>query len=285
MTSFSEAGLVTCITCGTANRIAAGKSGQPICGRCKALLPIPLNATGPVDAQFADPQPAAAPPVATRELGWKDLKWFALAAVAILAVVKLVSPAPQKIELPVLPDYLKPPPTLTLPQTPTGLEMPKREVPKIELAPIITEHFKNVEIPKAKLYVPFNEKRVYERTRIMQAPPGQNFAPFQVQVAQGADFYIKLVDLRNGRPVMTAYIQSGQSIRVNIPLGTFELRYASGREWYGQKHLFGPETAYAKADKAFHFTRTGNNFHGHTVTLIEQAGGNLPKTVIGEKDF
>lgn len=36
-------------------------------------------------------------------------------------------------------------------------------------------------------------------------------------------------------------------------MGTFYLKYASGRKWYGKKHLFGDETNYYESDEEWPF--------------------------------
>ncbi len=63
------------------------------------------------------------------------------------------------------------------------------------------------------------------------------------------------------------------------------MRYATGKTWYGTKHLFGPETAYAKADEPFDFTFNGYQYSGYTVELILQTGGNLRTSSISAANF
>ena len=36
-------------------------------------------------------------------------------------------------------------------------------------------------------------------------------------------------------------------LELKVPLGTFEIRYASGKQWYGYNYLFGDDTSYSKA--------------------------------------
>ena len=85
------------------------------------------------------------------------------------------------------------------------------------------------------------------------------------------------------------YMQGGQPLTVNVPVGTYELRYAVCQVWYGPVYKFGPDTAYAKADDLFAFsvTRTidGWSYSEWTVELILQTGGNLETTPIDASEF
>lgn len=84
---------------------------------------------------------------------------------------------------------------------------------------------------------------------------------------------------------MTAYIVGGQYFETKMPLGTYEIRYASGDVWYGEKHLFGPSTSYAKADELFNFRYERGGYAGYTIELIMQAHGNLRTQSIGPAAF
>jgi hypothetical protein len=70
-----------------------------------------------------------------------------------------------------------------------------------------------------------------------------------------------------------------------VPLGTYELRYASGKRWYGTQCLFGRQTVYSKAEKLFSFHVEDNRVVGYTIELILQAGGNLQTSQISREEF
>lgn len=59
---------------------------------------------------------------------------------------------------------------------------------------------------------------------------------------------------------MTIFVQGGSTLERKVPFGNYIVKYASGEKWYGYRHLFGPSTAYSKADETFnfHIAQTGN---------------------------
>ena len=62
-------------------------------------------------------------------------------------------------------------------------------------------------------------------------------------------YYVKIVDWDTKKKICTVFIRAGQSVNLDLPLGIYRLRYATGERWYGTKFLFGPETTYNKADQ------------------------------------
>ena len=84
-----------------------------------------------------------------------------------------------------------------------------------------------------------------------------------------------------------AFFVNGQSIShtLDVPTGTFRLKYASGKTWYGEKDLFGSNTSYNQADSRMTFEILGNRVSGHTVELIKQEGGNLRTSKLNAANF
>lgn len=113
----------------------------------------------------------------------------------------------------------------------------------------------------------------------------ERVAPFEIKAAQGSHYLLKLVDAYTYSPVMTVFARSGTTVEVKVPLGTYEVRYASGETWYGYEYLFGPETSYSKADKTFTFEVEGNQISGFTITLYKVANGNLHTSGIRPTEF
>jgi len=110
-------------------------------------------------------------------------------------------------------------------------------------------------------------------------------APFEIKAAQGSHYLVKLVDAFTNLSVLTVFVQSGTTVNIDVPLGTYEVRYASGETWYGYEYLFGPDTAYSKADKKFTFEVIGNQINGFTITLYKVAHGNLHTSAIKPSEF
>ena len=113
----------------------------------------------------------------------------------------------------------------------------------------------------------------------------ERLAPLEIKTSLGLNYFLKLVDIETGEPVVAMFIRGGRTEKIYVPLGTYEVKYASGLQWYGYEHLFGPDTQYMKADEPFIFQRTGNVVSGYTITLYSVPGGTLKPKSISKKDF
>lgn len=110
-------------------------------------------------------------------------------------------------------------------------------------------------------------------------------APLEIKTRAGNNYYIKVVNIANNHESLTAYIVGGRPFEVEMPLGTYEIRYAAGSTWYGPQHYFGPNTTFSKANELFRFTFDGYRYSGYTVELILQAHGNLRTVRIDQSNF
>jgi len=111
-------------------------------------------------------------------------------------------------------------------------------------------------------------------------------APLEIKTRGNSGFYyVKLVDFDTKKPVLTVFIYGGRIVNIDVPLGSFELKYATGDTWYGTKQLFGPNTACSKADKRFDFKQIGNQVSGYAVELYLQVDGNLATAPIPLSEF
>lgn len=57
-------------------------------------------------------------------------------------------------------------------------------------------------------------------------------------------YFVRVSDWKSNQMVLTAFIQAGKRIELKLPTGSYRIRYATGFEWYGEKHLFGENTRY-----------------------------------------
>jgi hypothetical protein len=114
----------------------------------------------------------------------------------------------------------------------------------------------------------------------------ERIAPLRIKTPAGTEsYFVKLVSASTGKEVMTFYIRSGQTLDTEVPLGSYRIKYATGDLWYGETHLFGPESKYSEAEKVFQFARNGDEISGYTVELIRQRGGNLQTRAIPPSQF
>lgn len=106
---------------------------------------------------------------------------------------------------------------------------------------------------------------------------GNGVAPLKIITSPGGSnhYFVKIVDKSTNQELGSYFIRSGGVLDIKVPLGTYEIRYATGTQWYGPDYLFGPETAYSKADSLFTFEFDGYQYSGYTVELIMQQNGNL----------
>ena len=69
-------------------------------------------------------------------------------------------------------------------------------------------------------------------------------APFEVRTTAGGNYLVKLEDASSGRIVLSLFIQGGRTEKIQVPLGNYVVKYASGETWYGDRLLFGPSTQF-----------------------------------------
>lgn len=110
-------------------------------------------------------------------------------------------------------------------------------------------------------------------------------APLSITADNSQHFLVKLVDVSSNQPVMAIFVRSGTRIEVKVPLGTFEIRYASGIRWYGLEYLFGTNTSFGRAEKQFQFTVTESGFSGYSLQLQQVTNGNLKTEKIDGNSF
>lgn len=125
------------------------------------------------------------------------------------------------------------------------------------------------------------QSKILKNTR-----PFYDAAPFEVETPPGGGYYLKLVDANSGDVVVTILVKGGEKYEAEVPLGSYRLRYATGQNWYGEEHLFGPdETSYYVASDIFEFSIEGNYYVGNTLVLKKMLNGNLDTHKIPAENF
>jgi len=110
-------------------------------------------------------------------------------------------------------------------------------------------------------------------------------APLEIVTRVGSNYFIKLVNANTGVAEEFLFIRGGDRLEVQMPLGTYEMRYASGDVWYGEVLLFGPTTSYSRVDAPFEFRESAYQYEGYTIELYVQANGNLDMDPIPASQF
>lgn len=110
-------------------------------------------------------------------------------------------------------------------------------------------------------------------------------APFTVSTRGDSNYLVKLKDSITGYDVMVFFVRGGETAELDVPLGDFEMYYATGEEWYGLDDLFGDDTRYYKAEDRFMFYEENGYINGWTVELYLQSNGNLDTVSVDKSDF
>lgn len=88
-------------------------------------------------------------------------------------------------------------------------------------------------------------------------------------------YFVKIIDWYTNQVITTFFICSGQQVSMQLPLGSYKIKYATGQIWYGDKYLFGPNTDYSEVDKKLAFEKIDDRVTGYTIELFLQQNGNL----------
>ncbi len=111
-------------------------------------------------------------------------------------------------------------------------------------------------------------------------------APLKISARDATThFFIKLEDWRTTAPVVTAFVRKGEEVVINVPLGEYRLKYASGTIWMGQETLFGPATHSRQAKLPMAFRIEGNQYRGYVLDLTPRVLGNLQAAPVNALSF
>src|SRR5262249_1623664 len=62
-------------------------------------------------------------------------------------------------------------------------------------------------------------------------------APLEIQTTIGSNYFVKLESAITALPIMTFFVVGGLALDTKVPLGTFNLMYAAGKTWCGERNL------------------------------------------------
>jgi hypothetical protein len=112
-------------------------------------------------------------------------------------------------------------------------------------------------------------------------------APLEIITGSGGGYFVKLVDAMTEHDAVAIFVIGGVPLEVEVPLGSYWMRYCSGETWRGESHRFGPGdlTSCSKATTRLDFVVQDGYINGFTVELIRQSGGNLPTETIPWDQF
>ncbi len=76
-------------------------------------------------------------------------------------------------------------------------------------------------------------------------------APIEIKTIHGDNYLVKIVSVPSQTTVMTVFIHGGTSVSFDVPLGPHEIKYASGKQWYGYDKLFGKKNQFQQREECF----------------------------------
>lgn len=120
--------------------------------------------------------------------------------------------------------------------------------------------------------------------RVLMGQYTKGIAPLTIR-GPGKNTAVRFMDILTGTDVAWVFIRAGEVCTTTMPLGTFEVRWASGDQWYGKYDLFGPQTACSKAQDFFTFSIDRDGVSGYDVTLYHVPNGNLQDVPISTEEF
>ena len=145
---------------------------------------------------------------------------------------------------------------------------------------------------KATYQLTIVPKVVEQENGFVIKPIGEADAPVTIHAPKDGSCYVvfipkvqKISEILDGMKKFSLYVKAGETVKVNVPIGTYEMYYAMGEEWYGREYKFGDGTGYYKADTQFKFYHEGDYVYGTEVTLYKVKNGNMATEEIEESEF
>lgn len=133
---------------------------------------------------------------------------------------------------------------------------------------------------------------------ILRKPAAELIAPLDIEAGNGGNCYVLLHctgyaipsgyaydEIGCRRNDMSFYVARGETASVDVPIGSYEIYYATGEAWQGELRLFGDDTRYYKCDELFTFYVDGDYAEGYSLTLYDVPNGNMDTDIIGKADF
>jgi len=92
---------------------------------------------------------------------------------------------------------------------------------------------------------------------------------------------VKVEDWNSSVLVCWFFIREGQSAETPIPAGSCRLKIASGKKWYGENELFGPEGSYSTVTTEIRIPEPAL----YTISLTPSLLGTLRERALRRQDF
>ncbi|MFM6542705.1 MAG: tetratricopeptide repeat protein [Microcystis panniformis] len=157
-------------------------------------------------------------------------------------------------------------------QQPPNSNPAKVPVPPNSKPAKVPPNKKPARVSRSRVFFPENGQGVYNFDRKSASSILKIIPP------SGAEnMVIKLEDKISRKRICWFLILKGHSYETPIPPGQYIIKLATGKKWYGDRHLFGANASYSKIDKVITIPE---NTH-YTITLTPSLFGTLKEKKIG----
>lgn len=96
-----------------------------------------------------------------------------------------------------------------------------------------------------------SEQFLPENGEIYVFTENPRIAPIEIKTIHRDNYLVKIVSVPSQTTVMTVFIYGGTSVSFDVPLGPHEIKYASGKQWYGYDKLFGKKHQFQQREDSF----------------------------------
>ncbi len=118
--------------------------------------------------------------------------------------------------------------------------------------------------------------------------PSERPALLTIRTGTGLSYLVKLESLTIDLPPLLYFLEGGQSVDVDVPLGEFRLKYATGTHRCGTPIFFGEDTAFSEANDTLTFEQNAASDTSATHLTVElplQADGKVMAKSISRNEF
>ncbi len=160
--------------------------------------------------------------------------------------------------------------------------------PDGNITPTLNEEIPSIAEETPTPYLP-PEQPTPTNGHIFKQPTQECIAPFTIetQAQDSNDYYIYLqhCDGNSSEYDISFFVQGGNTVEIEVPLGTYKIYYCSGSKWYGTEYKFGENTQYSTSDDLLEFYHDNEYVYGNTITLYPVSYGNFETEYIDEYEF
>lgn len=109
-----------------------------------------------------------------------------------------------------------------------------------------------------------------------------------IDVNGDADHVVQVFNFETKKVYTMLYIGKGKMARILLPSGTYKIKCAVGKRWFGEEQLFGSKTYYYQLDEEIKSTETATGYTTFKVTLrtiLQESENKVSEQAITADEF